>query len=112
VSYRELEKLAQGRVYTGRMALKNGLIDRLGTLRDALAEAKKAAGLQPSEKVELLILPEPTSIFEQLFGPSTVSSQLASTAPELVEAARKTRLFRRLFTERVLTWMPYSLELR
>ena len=112
VSYQELDKLAQGRVYTGRMAVKNGLIDELGTLRDAVAAAKKAAGLKPADEVELQILPKPTSIFEQLFGEPTVSSQLKSAAPELVEVARKTKLFRRLFSEPVLTWMPYGIELR
>ena len=47
VSYKELDKLAQGRVYTGRMALANGLVDELGTLRDAVNAAKKAAGMEP-----------------------------------------------------------------
>ena len=34
---KRLEELAQGRVYTGRMAKKLGLVDEIGTLKDAIA---------------------------------------------------------------------------
>jgi protease IV len=37
--------LADGRVFTGRQALKAGLIDKLGGLGDAVDEAKKKAGI-------------------------------------------------------------------
>ena len=36
-----LEELAQGRVYTGRMAKKLGLVDELGTLNDAVVVARR-----------------------------------------------------------------------
>ena len=68
MDYDKLEALAQGRVYTGRQAKKLGLIDEIGTLGDAIAEAKKLAGLKPNADVDLLVLPEPKSMFEQLFG--------------------------------------------
>lgn len=112
LAYKDLEKLAQGRVYTGRMAKANGLIDELGTLKDAIAEAKKAAGLKPDAEVELMILPRPKTIFEQLFSDTSVSTGLEATWPELLETVRKAKLFRRLFSEPVLLWMPYRLELR
>jgi protease-4 len=38
--------LADGRVYTGEQAKKNGLIDEIGGLHEALAEAWKRAGLK------------------------------------------------------------------
>jgi protease-4 len=40
----KLELLAGGRVWTGRQAKTNGLIDEL-SLNDSIAEAKKLAGL-------------------------------------------------------------------
>lgn len=40
-----VRELADGRVYIGEEAHENGLVDQLGTLRDAIAAAKKAAGL-------------------------------------------------------------------
>lgn len=61
-----LLKIAGGRVWTGRQAQKIGLVDELGTLRDAIAGAKRFAGLDPNEEMELLILPKSTSFFEKL----------------------------------------------
>ena len=40
-----VEQLADGRVYLAPLARQEGLIDELGTLHDALLEAKRAAGL-------------------------------------------------------------------
>lgn len=44
-------KLADGRVYTARQALDSGLIDRMGSLRDALDRAKELAGIKKSRVV-------------------------------------------------------------
>lgn len=41
-----LRTLADGRVYTGRQAKENGLVDELGTVSDAIAAAKKAGELR------------------------------------------------------------------
>lgn len=64
----QLQELAGGKVYTGRDAKQLGLIDELGTLRDAVQAAKRLAGVGKDEKVELLILPEAPSFFEALLG--------------------------------------------
>ena len=65
---RQARKLAGGRVYTGRQALANGLVDQLGTLHDAIQEAKQLAGIDKDTKVTIESLPEPTNFFESLFG--------------------------------------------
>jgi len=39
-----VRELADGRVYTAKQALDAGLVDRLGTLRDALAAVKERVG--------------------------------------------------------------------
>ena len=65
--YNKLEAMAQGRVYTGQMAKKLGLIDELGTLKDAVAAAKVAAGLKADAEVDLMVLPEPKSILRAAF---------------------------------------------
>jgi protease-4 len=44
-SFDAVDAIAQGRVWTGRQALQRGLVDRLGGLDDAVAEAAKLAGL-------------------------------------------------------------------
>ena len=64
----KIEKLAEGRVFTGRMAKEAGLVDRLGTLDDAIDEAKALAGLDTDEEIERVLLPEPRGLFDDLFG--------------------------------------------
>jgi len=63
----KLATLAEGRVFTGRMALEAGLVDRLGTLDDAVDEARKLAGIPEDESLERLLLPEPRGLFDDLF---------------------------------------------
>ncbi len=60
--------LAEGRVFTGRMAKEAGLVDRLGTLDDAIDEARTLAGLPAGEPLERILLPEPRGLFDDLFG--------------------------------------------
>jgi ClpP class serine protease len=64
----KLATLAEGRVFTGRMAKELGLVDRLGTLEDAVDEAKKLAGIGEDEAIERVLLPEPRGLFDDLFG--------------------------------------------
>jgi len=49
----QVDRIARGRVWTGHQALEHRLVDRLGGLMDALAEAKRRAGLDEDEDVEL-----------------------------------------------------------
>lgn len=63
-SFQEMEKVARGRVWTGRQAKQIGLVDMLGGLDDALALARKEAGLD--ESCEVRELPEPRNFFDVL----------------------------------------------
>ena len=49
-----LEGLADGRVVTGTQALEYGLVDTLGYLDDALAQARQLAGVPESTPVVML----------------------------------------------------------
>ncbi|MBI1914246.1 MAG: signal peptide peptidase SppA [Planctomycetes bacterium] len=62
----ELEKLAGGHVWTGRQAKANGLIDELGSLEDAVADAWKQAKMPATVEPELLILPRPKALLDSL----------------------------------------------
>jgi protease-4 len=44
-SYAAIDAIAQGRVWTGQQALERGLVDQLGGLRDAVADAASLGGL-------------------------------------------------------------------
>ena len=117
----KLEKLARGRVYTGAQALKLQLVDELGTLDDAIAFAKKAAGLDPESKLERLDLPKPVSPFEALFGPIDPSVQAGNSAmkawlgrlpAELTDHLRSLDVYELLAREKVLTVLPFRLQIR
>jgi ClpP class serine protease len=54
------------------MAREAGLVDRLGTLDDAVDEARKLAGIAADEEVERILLPEPRGLFDDLFGAASV----------------------------------------
>lgn len=45
MSEADVRKVAQGRVWTGRDAMKHGLVDSMGGLTEAIAEARRLAGL-------------------------------------------------------------------
>jgi protease-4 len=62
----ELEKLAGGHVWTGRQAKANGLIDELGGLDEAVADAWKQAKMPATIEPELLILPKPKAVLDSL----------------------------------------------
>ena len=71
----ELEKLAGGRIWTGRQAKANGLIDEVGTLEDAIAAAKEMGGIAKATEPELMILPKAKTIIEH-FLESRADAQL------------------------------------
>lgn len=60
-----IDELAGGRVYTGKQALDLGLVDKLGTLDDAVAYAAEQAKLKAGD-YELRVVPEPKNFIEQL----------------------------------------------
>jgi protease-4 len=66
MSYDEVDNIAQGRVWTGRQALENGLIDKLGDYYTAIGMAKKMAGIPEDEYVNLAIYPKQKTLLERV----------------------------------------------
>lgn len=62
----EVENVAGGRIWTGRQALENGLVDEIGGLDRAIEIVLESAGLDPGQAVELDFYPRPPSLFEML----------------------------------------------
>ncbi len=56
LSEEEVDRIGQGRIWTGKQAKKNGLVDRLGGIDLALSIARKRAGLG-KQQVEIIRLP-------------------------------------------------------
>ncbi len=63
---RQVDGIAQGRVWTGEQALQRGLIDELGGLSEAVARVKRALGLDADADVALLPYPEIDTLAAQL----------------------------------------------
>ena len=61
---KDLDELAGGRVYTGQQALELGLIDRIGTLADALTYI---AGEAKVTDYEVRVEPQPKNFLEAIF---------------------------------------------
>ncbi|MFV0445607.1 MAG: signal peptide peptidase SppA [Planctomycetaceae bacterium] len=58
-----IDELAGGRVFTGQQALEFGLVDRIGSLQDAVVAAAKDAEI---EKYEIRVIPRPENFIEVL----------------------------------------------
>jgi protease-4 len=115
ITREELVKLAGGRVWTGRQAKENGLIDELGTLEDAIASAAKLGGL--GKDPELLMLPKPKNSFESLLG-SAFGAQLTGLDLKAIEKLGLTRhiadvsAMLELRRDPVWLMLPYRIEVK
>jgi protease-4 len=58
-----IDEIAGGRVYTGQQALELGLVDRLGSLRDAVDFAADKAELK-SGQYDVRVIPKPKNLME------------------------------------------------
>ena len=63
-----VDALGRGHVWSGDAALQRGLVDAFGGLMDAVAEAKRQAGLAEDARVTLEAVPEAPTLLGQLLG--------------------------------------------
>jgi len=66
MSFERAERLAHGRVWTGRQGKHNGLVDEVGDLYRAVELAAELAGLEEGEQVTLVHYPIRRSLFEKI----------------------------------------------
>ena len=79
----DIDKIAQGRVWTGRDALRLGLVDKLGSLDEAVASAAKRAGLAEG-KYERDYLEAEKSFAQQLL--TNLEAKTAALALKTINA--------------------------
>jgi protease IV len=77
----QIDALAQGRVWTGRQAKQNKLVDELGGLDRAIALAKQRAKIPADSGVEIVVYPPRKSFYELL------SDQLSGTGESAAVSA-------------------------
>ncbi len=113
----DVDKLGQGRVWTGERARQLGLVDELGGLHTAIALARQLAKIPPSEKVSLVYLPAPKSLLEKILELAATSSDDAP-APlglgfgQAFSPREWIRALKSLAQERVWTLLPAVPELK
>ena len=73
----KVESLGQGRVWTGRQAVANGLTDEVGGLWEAVAAARRLAEISEDTKTALWHLPEKQDFVSALLTGDTAALSLA-----------------------------------
>ncbi len=75
-----VDSIGQGRVWTGEQALKNGLVDRLGNIDDAIRSAAKMAKLKD---YKVVAYPSQKDPFQEIFETSSDKIRTYFTKQEL-----------------------------
>jgi len=65
-THAQLEEVAQGRTWLGKVALENGLVDKLGGFETAIALGKEKANLPAGDSVKLVPFEKKRSFVQQL----------------------------------------------
>jgi protease IV len=88
LSKQAVDAVGQGRVWTGEQALERKLVDELGGLRQALAEARRLAGM-PEDGPIVELPPSETTLLGRLLGIEGLkSSDGLPLPPQIYEFAR------------------------
>jgi protease-4 len=106
MSEAEVDSLGRGRVWTGRQAQKNGLVDLLGGLNLALAIAREKAGLAEDSEVEIVSFPQRKFSFGIPLGTMMSSSPDLET---LLDELKKSNIFQE---GDILLLTPYSVDIK
>lgn len=114
MSLAQVDSLAQGRVWSGADAVENGLVDSLGFLEDAIAEAAAMAGL---ESYALRKYPKYKSEFQQFmedFGGARTKLVESFIQEEIGDRAfRLLKDFKRFEEQQgIQARMPYTLDIK
>jgi protease-4 len=80
-----VDAIGRGRVFTGRQALDNGLIDVVGGFDVALNEAKTLAGIDPDVKVRLVDFPRPQPWWRQFAKKKSSDEAAVREAMEMLQ---------------------------
>lgn len=111
-SYEEIDKIAQGRIWSGEDALKIGLVDRLGGLDEAIEFAKEKANIKKEEKVNIKYFPKQKTFFEffkEMSSPDISTLILKIILKDAYSEIEKERIFIKLvLKEPILYYTPFE----
>ena len=105
-----IDKIARGRVWSGRQALALGLVDEMGGFEEALILAQQRGNIAPQTKIKLVTYPQEKSFSEKikeliLSGDIRVKEMIAKSGVDI----RYLKLFKRLQYDMVL--LPFVLNM-
>ena len=80
----QVDAIGRGRVFTGEQAKEKGLVDQLGTFDDAVAVAKRLAGLKPDAAVQLTYYPRAKSLWQRILEKDDSSARLEAMVREAI----------------------------
>lgn len=110
MSFEEVHKIAQGRIWSGEDAIKIGLVDKLGGLDEAIELAKEKANIPSNEKVNIKYYPRQKTIFESFMeksGEDWAKIALKSISPKIFQIYQKNFVLLKLIEkEPILYYVP------
>jgi protease-4 len=112
MTYEAVNDIAQGRVWSGRAALANGLIDGIGGLKAAIDLAKIEAGIPAEDEIRIKVLPQPGGLLAAIA--SRAQARIAGRLgfPEKFGDLLRDSAYATQFEEELLYLMPYRLEIQ
>lgn len=119
----EIDRVAQGRVWTGVRAKEIGLVDELGGMDKAVELARQLSNLGADTQVQLEEYPKIPTLFEAIFpeedenlvlsrDEEAIARLLEALPSEAREALRLAHLMQRFERDRIFAVMPYTLKVR
>ncbi|HCT23150.1 MAG TPA: signal peptide peptidase SppA, partial [Chitinophagaceae bacterium] len=112
LSIEYVDSIAQGRVWTGAAATKIGLVDRNGTLQDAIASAAKMA---KTSSYQIRTYPDKINVFDQIFKSFQQNTKAKAIREEIGEDQYKLLKEWKKVQEMVgvtQARLPYNIQLR
>lgn len=111
MTFEEVDKIAQGRVWTGKQALENGLVDQLGGLEDAI---KLAASIVEIDEYRIRSYPDYKREFKDMFSGPFASIKHQVLLHEI--GADNLKIYKQLQQfgdwKGIQTRMPFLLEIK
>lgn len=117
----DVNNLGQGRVWTGRQAKENGLIDEFGGLEKAISMAKELASIPAEKEVKRVAFPEAQTLLQAIFNNEGMTKMKERAAQEevakaLPEDARRALRYAAFFDQmkrgEAMLIMPFELNIK
>ncbi|MEA2103922.1 MAG: signal peptide peptidase SppA [Candidatus Cloacimonadota bacterium] len=109
MDYDEINKIAQGRVWSGKSAKKIGLVDELGGLQTAKRAMKKLCKIDPEKEIELVKFPKSSPAMLKIsFNSNLVSFTKTKLPDELNRVSNTIEQWNQFGDEKILFLCPYN----